>query len=87
MSDTEKKLFPIKEAITLMDEGIIENFTWLFEESDRDQVTKFRNALSTAIGRSSIKATTQVINTLRNDQEGKLIVTRMVTMELSKNEQ
>lgn len=78
--NSKPKLFSVTEALTMLAEEVIPEFTWLF--SDHAQAIQQRNAVTSLAGRrkNPLKVTTTLVKAVRNDA-----VVTFITVELAKN--
>lgn len=64
--------YPISEAVSMLLEGLVPNFSWFFN-GDKEEAAKFRKALTTELGRRSTlpsenRPTTSLITTVHKDK-------------------
>lgn len=63
------KKFPISEALTLLDEGIIDNFSWSF--SDIKEAETHRNSITSTQSRrkdSDLKLSTMIVQGIKANE-------------------
>lgn len=63
------KKFPIREVLTMLDEGIIDTFTWSFK--DADEAETHRNSTTSTHSRrkdSDLKLTTMLVQGIKNNE-------------------
>lgn len=62
------KKFPIQEALSLISEGIVDDFVWKFD--DQKQAIATRNSITSAVSRrqDGLKVKTAITQAIKNDE-------------------
>lgn len=80
---TVKKKFPIREVLTMLDEGIIDTFTWSFKNPDEAET--HRNSVTSTHSRrkdSDLKLMTMLVQGIKNNE----IITFVIVNAIRENQ-
>lgn len=77
------KKFPVQEALSLISEGIVDDFVWKFD--NQKQAIAIRNAVTSAVSRrqDGLKVKTAITQAIKNDQ----IFTFLIIEPISEKEE